>query len=536
MTDVVVRSEGPSFGAALDRSPSLGALLARVHTPTAPDVIRHFLLLRKGDRCTPLRRSESERLLRAMPFIADASVTAYQDGAGVRIEVVTVDEPSLIANLGIKNDFPWVSRLTLGNGNLLGNAVNASAQWRQGGYYRDGYSARYTNYQLWSRPYQMDLRWARREVGHDWVGQVANPFLTELQRVAWRLSAGQGLEFTSFRRADTSSVALSVRREYLEAGALTRFGPPGRRGLAGLQFTVEDVEPGAGAVRITPNGIVADSEPALASRYASWRSVRLNTLLGFRRLHFQRVAGFDALSGSQDLRTGVQLSSTVGRSLPTSRGLARDELFMGGEVYLGAGGARAFAGIEAQLEARRRGDTGWEDVLSNGRAAWYLKPHPRHLLTVDLSWATAREARVPAQLALGERRGGVRGFRGSWYAGGTRVVGRVEERWRVADFDGTATAAVALFTDVGQVTAGDVPLGTKSGVRQSIGTSLIVAVPARSQRMWRVDLAVPVQRGGGAGVEVRVTSEDRTQVFWRVPNDIRNARERGLPASIFRWP
>jgi len=48
VTEVVVRSEGPSYGSAFDRSPALGALLARAHTPTAPDVIRHFVLLKRG--------------------------------------------------------------------------------------------------------------------------------------------------------------------------------------------------------------------------------------------------------------------------------------------------------------------------------------------------------------------------------------------------------------------------------------------------------------------------------------------------------
>lgn len=531
-----MRSEGPSYGAAFERSPALGTLLARAHTPTAPDVIRNIVMLRRGDRCTPLRRSESERLLRAMPFIAEASVTAYQDGTGVRIEVITIDEPSLVANIGIKNPFPWVSRVTLGNGNLLGNGVYASAQWRQGGYYRDGYAARYTNYQLWSRPYQLDIRAARREVGSDWVSQVSLPFLTDLQRVAWRLSAGQSNEYARFLRRDTLNAAIRVGREYMDAGALTRVGPPGRRGLLGLQFSVEDVDPGQGAVVITPNGILPDSVPSLAGRYAPWRSVRLNALLGFRRVRFVRVTGFDAVSGSQDLRTGIQISSTVGRALPTSRGVARAELYAGAEVYAGTGGSRSFAAVEGQVEVRRRPGVGWEDLLSNGRAAWYLKPHPRHLITADLSWSTVHESRVPVQLSLGDRRGGLRGFRDTWLAGGARVVGRVEERWRVLGVGGTANGAVAVFSDVGGVRAGDVPFGSTSGVKQSVGASLIVAIPPRSQRMWRVDLAFPVRGGGGSRFELRMTSDDRTQLFWRAPNDIRSARERVVPQSIFRWP
>lgn len=536
VTEVVIRSEGPSFGSAFERSPRLGRVLTKVHTPTAPKVIRALILLKRGDRCTPLRRSESERILRAMPFIADASVTAYQDGAGVRIEVVTVDEPSVVANIGVRSGAPFLSRVTLGNGNLLGNGVYAAAGWREGGFYRDGLSGRYTNYQLFSRPYQLDIRGGRREIGSDWLSQVSYPFLTDVQRVAWRVSAGGSSEYARFIRPELRAVSVPLTRDYVEAGALGRFGPPGRLGLAGLQFTVEDVEPDSRPVFVSGSGIVADTTSSLINRYSPWRSVRMNALLGFRRVRFLRVTGFDALSGPQDLRTGVQLSTTVGRSLPSSRGAAEGELYVGGELYAGVGSATTFAAIDADLEGRRSRGGDWGDLVSNGRAAWYLKPHPRHLVSVDLSWAAVRESRIPVQLSLGDRRGGMRGYNRAWLAGGSRVVARAEERWRVANIRGSAAIGAAVFTDVGAVRAGDVPLGMSSGVRQSVGASLIVAAPPRSQRMWRIDFAVPTSRADRAGFEIRMSSEDRTSQFWRVPNDILSARERVLPQSIFRWP
>ncbi|MBL8981338.1 MAG: hypothetical protein JNL26_04100, partial [Gemmatimonadetes bacterium] len=98
------------------------------------------------------------------------------------------------------------------------------------------------------------------------------------------------------------------------------------------------------------------------------------------------------------------------------------------------------------------------------------------------------------------------------------------------------SVGVAAFVDAGVIHASDSPLGMSSGWRQSVGASVIVAAPARSQRMWRVDFAVPTTREAGARFEVRLTSEDRTQQFWRLPNDIRSARERVLPQSVFRWP
>ena len=533
---MVIRTEPPSFGPAVERFPWLGRSVTKVHRTTSPSVIRALLVLKVGDRCTPLRRSESERLLLAMPFIADASVTAYPDGAGVRIEVVTVDEPQIVLDAGIKGTSPYLTRFTAGSANLLGNAVYASAQWRDGGFFRDVFAGRYTNYQLFARPYQLDVRGGRRELGYDWSGQVAFPFLTDVQRVAWRLSTGGSEEYTRFFRGEARPASLPVRREFMEGSVLGRIGPSARMGLIGAQFSVEDAEPGRTPVVITPAGIVADTTSALINRYAPYRSVRLNALLGFRRLRFRRVTGYDALDGPQDLRTGVQFSSTIGRSLPTSRGASRGESYVGTELYAGIAGGRTFAAIDADVEGRRSDVGDWSDLVTNGRAAWYLRPHRRHLVTVDLAWSAVRDSRAPVQLSFADRRGGLRGFDRSWIGGGSRVVARAEERWRIANIRGSAAVGVAAFVDAGVIHASDSPLGMSSGWRQSVGASVIVAAPVRSQRMWRVDFAMPTTREAGAGFELRLTSEDRTQQFWRLPNDIRSARERVLPQSVFRWP
>src|SRR6185312_10561606 len=67
-------------------------------TPTRPEVIRAYLRMKEGERCTELDRRESERLLRAQRFISSATVQAVPDGPGrVRLVVETVDEvPALL--------------------------------------------------------------------------------------------------------------------------------------------------------------------------------------------------------------------------------------------------------------------------------------------------------------------------------------------------------------------------------------------------------------------------------------------------------
>lgn len=538
ITEVVILSQAPGFGGIFARSPLLGRLVTSLHVTTAPSVIRNFVLLHKGERCSPLLRYESERILRAMPFIADASVTAYRDGMdGVRIEVITVDEPSLIGSVGVENDPPFLTGLTVGNQNLLGNAVYAAASWRDGFYYRDRFAGRYTNYQLWGKPYQMQLAAARRELGGDWQAEVSYPFLTDVQKSAWRVSAGEIEEYPRFLRPGGLASSLQVNRRFADAGAMLRVGSAGLLGLLGAQFSYEADSPAGVPIVVTDSGVIADTTSVLRGRYRTTRSARVNTLLGLRSVRFVQVTGFDALSGPQDLRVGTQLGLTLGHSLPASRGVARSEKYIAGHVFFAVGGRRSYGAIQGDIEGRRSRETkGWDDVLTNGRVAWYLKPHPRHLVSADLSWGGGWSARIPYQLDLGARRGGLRGYDDVELGGARRVIARFEERWRVGSFRGSADAGVGIFTDVGQVWAGDVPLGLNSGLRQAVGVSLMAAVPPKSQRMWRLDLAFPLDRRDGSRWGLRLTNEDRTRTFHNIPGDVRRIRERVVPQSIFNWP
>ena len=114
ITDITIRAEAPEYGGLFARLQAIQRAVEGLHTTTAPEVVRNFVLLQRGQPCSPLQRYETERILRAQPFLAQADVTAYSDGAdGVRIEVVTVDEPSLVAVVGVRTRAPPVHRLTL---------------------------------------------------------------------------------------------------------------------------------------------------------------------------------------------------------------------------------------------------------------------------------------------------------------------------------------------------------------------------------------------------------------------------------------
>ena len=536
ITEITVQTRPPSYGGLFARSPWLGRLASSLHTTTVPRLVESLILLRKGEPCSALLRRETERLLRAQPYLADAALTIYADGPdAVRVEVVTIDEPAVIGSVGVSGKGLLLHTLKAGSANVRGLGVSAQAGWKDGGFYRDTWQARYSNFQLFSAPVQMHVTAVRRDLGYDAKGEVTYPFFTDLQSRAWRVAGGASEILVPFRSPGREPVSLGVRRQFLDAGAVARIGSPGHLAFAGGSVSVERGNPAAEPVVVTDTGFVPEGGPELRSRYDPYRSARVNILLGYRLVNFLRVSGFDALAGTQDVRRGVQAAFTVGRGLPMNDA-EKDELFVSGNLYGGVGSAASFAGLEVLAEGRRVASGDWESILMSGRFGFYLRPHPRHTWSGNLEYAAGRRQWLPFQLTLGDVRGGLRGYEDADLGGAARLVGRFEERWRFGNIRGTGDLGAAFFAEVGKLWAGDAPFGRTTGYLPSVGVALLSAVPPRSRRMWRLDFAVPLQRTAGSQWGMRLTNEDRTRAFWNEPNDVRRNRERSGLVTGFVVP
>jgi hypothetical protein len=231
----------------------------------------------------------------------------------------------------------------------------------------------------------------------------------------------------------------------------------------------------------------------------------------------------------------VQVAAVLGWALPGSSS-EHDRMFASIDAYAGVGSRNSFAAVELELEARRdRSEAQWSGILASGRAAWYVRPHRRHTVETSLEWSGGRRVLTPFQLSLGDRRGGIRGYVNADVGGASRSVLRLEDRWRIGNFRGTADAGIAAFFEVGRLWAGDAAYGVNTPWRPATGIGLLAAVPPRSRRLWRLDLAIPLAKEGKSQFEVRFTNEDRTRSFWREPNDVRRNRERALPARLLGW-
>jgi hypothetical protein len=513
-----------------------GRFAARQHVTTKDWIIRRYLALQEGDACTEIRRAESERILRAQPFIADATVLAYADGnGGVFLSVTTVDEISLIVGLGVSSATPHFRSVALGENNLLGRAIHVDGSWKKGNAFRDIYAGRFVDYQFLGRPYQFRIEGGRRELGSDWAMEASHPFLTDLQRISWRTTAGNTLGYFYFRRPNALAPALRIQRSYGDIGGVIRIGPPlGRLALIGGSISFEDENPGTQPV-IVDSVITPDTSQALINRYTKHQTARINGLWGIRNVHFLRVSGFDALEGTQDLRTGVELATLVGKGVKLLRGKEAD-WFGSTNLYLGAASDVAYTALEIAGEGRRNEVGNWDGILAHGRAALYMKPFNRQTTMFDLTWSGGWRQRIPFQLTFADRDGGLRGFRSSEVGGGKRLVGRFEDRYLIGRFRQLASIAVAGFAEGGKLWEGDSPFGVNTPLYASAGFSILAASPPQSRRTVRADFAFPVKGDRRHGIEVRLVVKDFTRMFRVEPVDVFNSRERSVPATVFSWP
>jgi hypothetical protein len=536
VSDVTVDAQPPDLSGFTRRWRAL-EFVNDLHVTSDPDMIRRFLILKVGDRCTELRRAESERILRAQPFLADATVLAVPDGVdGVRLQVITIDEFSVIGAISATGSSPFVKRLKAGDGNFLGEGVHVSAEWADGVYYRDRFGGRFTDYQLFGRPYQVTLEGARETLGDRWASEASHPFLTDLQRAAWRVSGGESRGYFGFLQEHAPTTSLEYRRSYADIGGVIRIGEPGRLSLFGASLSRERELPGTLPVFVTDSGLYADPSPTLIGRYAGNRTARINALWGVRNVHFVRVTGFDALRATQDLRRGFQLGVLAGRSLSVL-GSSDDDIFVAADLYAGWADQNSFIGLQFLGEGRQNYDENhWDGILGSGRAASYVKFSSAHTLITSFEYSGGWVHRTPFQLRLGDDDGGVRGYGDSRVGGNQRGVVRVEERWSWRTMGRMADIGWALFGDAGKMWAGDVPFGVDTPIRYGVGVGFLAALPARSRRLWRLDFAVPLTADAHAGWEVRLTSSDLTRMFWREPGDVARSRERFVPSSIFNWP
>ena len=525
-------------------------LANRMHFRTREEVIRRELLFREG-QCyeEPLLR-ESERILRALTFIADADVFAVaQPDGSMHVVVETRDEWSTRLEPQMESGQVGLRGVELREDNLMGHGVRVSAFLKE----RQGervYGAAAATRQLLGTHMDAELSVGRTPVGYAVQQKLAWPFRGEEGRIAFRQQVGHEANNFEFWVPDPAGrprrFLFAEERRTFDVGTVFRVGQRGNLTLFGAAL--------AGDRTLYPRDSLANDRPTRLPFHLpgggevagldTVSSLRLVFLLGQRNVWFERRRALDAVRGVEDVRLGVEVEMGIGRSigaLSTDDDLAVDAGFTAAAGLPGG----VLAGVRLLGEGRRDyaapvGSFEWRNVFAQGDAWAYWRSHPesRHTwvaaVQADGGWRTT----VPFQLTLGSR-SGLRGFRPHEFMGERRTVATLEHRAYVGRplphlFD----LGTAVFVDAGKIWQGGDLYGRESRLQASAGAGLRVAFPPGSRRTYRLDLAFPVApsfRMSGAQVSLGIgQAVGRTAV--EDHGQIRRSSRRPVAASLFSFP
>ena len=538
------------------------AVANRAHIRTRRELIAAELLFEEGDCLDPLLLTESERILRELPFIAEARVEAERQADGsVVVAVETRDDWTL--KLDVRPEWDEGFRFThvgVTEENLLGAGVLLGFYLRQRDEVRDLGADLRTVRTLGTR---LDTRLTagRTRTGVFFTETLSYPFVGEVGKWAfvesWSLredlfpfAAGPGSDFTS--------VSLPIQTRYGELTLGRRFGTPGRLTVAALGAGWEDIRfegyPGGVetvsqldfSVRDTADAATAE---VIRHQVTPRRGAFLNLLVGRRVVRFETRRGLDAIRGVQDVRLGTEVLGALGVSAP-----GNDEQELRGRVTFFGGGAGSNWVFSSELNLEGSGRIGagaptrgsgaangvhgvqqsFRDILGEFRAQLYWHPSSsrRHTVVAAVAGAGGWRNTIPFQLTLGGR-SGVRGYSREELPAAQRVVARIEDRIML---DGplrqVVDLGVVLFVDVGAGWGGDAPFGIDSGVRGAFGAGLRVALPAGARQPVRLDMAVPMGDVSFDRIQFRI-GYDATSLLNRLGDwQVRRSRASG-PAAAF---
>lgn len=463
-------------------------LANRLHIRTRPGVIRSQLLFHTGDPYSRRLLAESERILRSVPYLYDASIrpVSYQDG---RVDVIVSTRDVWTLDPGFNFSRSGGTNSTGGQLeelNLLGTGVAVRVQ-------------RSTDVDRVINMYQVsDLHafgsWTsitgtyENNSDGDMVDlNVNHPFYALDSRRAW------GLDIQEWTRVDSlydlGSIVDQFHEDFRTASASYGWSQGLRNGWVqrwSLGATLDEHE-----FAPTPLWSGATTLPANRKLVYPW--------LDFALLQddFVTLKNRNQIERTEDFYLGTLLDVRIGwsdrlwgadrKALVFSGTAARGFIFEGGSMLL----------LADDLSGRLEGGS-LRNARVSGSARYYLEESPRALLYTAVQGTAGHKLDLDNQILLGGDTG-LRGYPLRFQTGTASALLSLEQRyftdwfpfrlWRVGG---------AVFFDAGR-TWGNVPLAEPSrGLLKDVGLGLRFG-NARSGlgNVTHVDLATPLERSAG---------------------------------------
>jgi len=490
--------------------------LGLLQPPTRVRVLGRYLLVREGGVCAEQARQESERLLRAQPFISDAAIRAIPVAPGlVRLSVEAVDEYVVyVEGWGVKG---VPAGLEIGSGNVAGSALSMRGLVEIGRGQEFGWGLRYTDHQFLGRPIILDARVRSRPLSDVLSVSLTKPWFTNLQRDNWQLVLSDSKGLYTFRDPVVRDISIDYRRQLAAARWEHRLGDLGAPLTIGAIADYEIAE-GVRALLIRDRPIGVPT-PAPLQRYGRYEAARVGVTMGVRQIRFRPIRGLGALSATEDVPIGIDAVGGVQVAVPKLLPVPSDRLSM--LAVTGAvGGASSLLrwSFKGEWISARRDGTGRDlfpaQTNLEGRLGWSGKFTEGHLSRLVVHGATARHVRFPLQHTLRDDTDGLLGYRTANLGGGSRVVAAFEERHRLPIPGNRLEVALSALAQTGRLWAGDTPYGTTTPWYQAVGGAVMLTYPAGARQALRIEYGRPLNAPPGLQRnEVRLVYADVTGRF-----------------------
>ena len=439
-------------------------LLNKGHIRTKESVIRRELLFATGEVLNSELLAQTERNLRALPFLRDARVETTPvdlDGDGlaehVDVRVVTSDTWSLAPAIDFQQiEDRTIWEIGLSQKNLLGLGKEVTFSQRTD---LDRTSTRllYHDPQLVGSRFVFTTSVANLSDGDETFVTLHRPYVSLNDR--WTVSFRGG----AFSRRDP------IFEHGVEVGQLPHSGQWGD-----LQFGRAIRRRPTSALRFHVAYRLREERVGLERRDFGIMEV------GFRSVEhrFVQLTYVNKFEKTEDFNLGAQSYGTLGRSAAA----------LGGHVFFTAAGHSQgfafstdhFVVVSVDLDARH--DQGrWVNTMAAARMRYLRKHSLRHALVGNVEFHRGHNLDPEVQLLLGAE-SGLRGYPVRQFAGTRSLLLSAEERWFVADdILQLASLGVAAFVDSGFVWP-ETQGADLADLKTAVGLSLLVGSNRLSTR------------------------------------------------------
>ncbi|HBB66542.1 MAG: hypothetical protein A2X28_07985 [Elusimicrobia bacterium GWA2_56_46] len=436
----------------------------RVHSVTHDQVIRRELLFEVGDRYDAALAAETERNLRALPFVRRAEIEPKVNGNGtVDVLVRTYDSWTLEVVANYKRAGAATSiKAGLAEGNIMGLGKAGSAV------YSNDWGAGSADFSYKDRQF---LRFKRLQYS-----------------MAARVAPGTRNLSLSFDRPFYASIARSAVGGAISY-ASTPAGAASRRVLeAGVNYGIS-MAPSTERTRRVKFGILAHRAESTGPLPDRERSLTLKLGADWEELDFLTARRIRKFTHDEDYNLGLGVFPALAwaPAIP-ALGIAQTPLMPSINVRKGYTWGNQLVLLESGYSSNYfKGHNG--NIVASSDASYFLRGLRFQTLACHISAALGWRLDPAAPLLLGEFNG-LRGYGGSEFSGSRRFLLNIEDRVYVWDeLLRLMDVGLVFFYDSGYAWPKSSPVRL-ADLKNSVGVGLRVA-PSRSSgnSPVRIDLA-----------------------------------------------